>query len=76
MFDKAIQIRVSKCNAWFLNEIFDIRQTKEHGDGEIRRRVHILRLKKDENYGIIRYRKSGGNYAYLHIHIKRKIRLN
>ena len=33
----------------------------------------ILRLKKDENYGIIRYRNSGGNYAYLHIHIQRKI---
>ena len=49
---------------------------KEHGGGEIRRRVHILRLKKDENYGIIRYRISGGNHAYLHIHIKRKIWLS
>ena len=26
-------------------------------------------------HGIIRYRNSGGKYAYLHIHIKRKIRL-
>ena len=49
--------------------------SKFWGAYQIRRRVHILRLKKDENYGIIRYRKSGGNYAYLHIHIKRKIRL-
>ena len=37
--------------------------------------VDIMRLKKDENYGIIRYRNSGGNHAYLYIHIKRKIRL-
>ena len=38
-------------------------------------RVHIMRLKNDEIYGIIRYRNSGGNHAYLHIHIKRKIRI-
>ena len=30
---------------------------KEHGGGEIRRRVHIIRLKKDKIYGIIKYLK-------------------
>ena len=48
---------------------------KEKGGGEIRRLDRIIRLKKDENYGIIRYRNLGGNYAYLHIHIKRKVRV-
>ena len=36
----------------------------------------VLRLKKDENYGIIRYQKLGGNHAYLCIHIQRKIWLS
>ena len=35
--------------------------------------IFAVVLKKDENYGIIRYQNSGGNYAYLHIHIKREI---
>lgn len=37
--------------------------------------IHIMRLKNDENYGMIRYRNSGDNYACLHIHTGRKIRL-
>ena len=37
--------------------------------------IFAVVLKKDEIYGIIRYRNSGGNHAYLHIHIKGKIRL-
>ncbi len=48
---------------------------QEQGDGEIRRLVHTIRLKKGEICGIIRYRNSGGNYAYLYIHTGRKIRL-
>ena len=52
-----------------------ILQAQRKGGGEIRRRVHIMRLKKDENYGTIRHRNSGGNHAYLHIHIKRKFRI-
>ena len=34
--------------------------------GEIRRRVHILRLKNGEFYGIIKYQILRDNHAFLH----------
>ena len=53
-----------------------VAEDKEKSGGEIRRLdVYRIVLKADEFCGIIKYRNLGGNHAYLHIHIKRKIRI-